>query len=406
MARTSLPKEVALALERWVAEGLLPPATATHLRAEAEAHAERASRRRGQYLVGITAAAVLVLAAGAFAAWSWPLLSAGVRSTVLLVAGVLVAVTGRVVAERPRWRPGGELLEAAGLSVLLVAFEYSSRAWPDRSAGGVAVGVLALAAPVLGLPAALARGRFMAAVHAALSFAFLGIFLDRAVGLGGDALVWTLDAVLVAATTLLVLRLRAVARSGESETPWALPAFAGAMYAGLVLVMATAMGPLGLTDQAAWAADAWLAVVTALTLWGLHRAPPALQLDGLQRQLELCVILAIPLAFWTVLGALSGSNAAAALVVAGVGVAGLAYGLRQGASRVAMAGCLAVLAAAWFYAAEEGRGLGAVVALAFTAGLLFWLSGRIGGAAADEEDEPPEPPVAAAPTVDAGAGPL
>lgn len=383
----SLPRVLAAALERWEAARLVSPEQADDLRAEAEAHAEREGRRRGQYLVGITAAVVLILAAGAFTSWAWPQLARGARSTVLAVVGIAVAVAGRALEDRTRWRPAAYLLQTGGMVVLLMAFVHSGEAWSDGSPGGLVVGLLALATPLLAAPGALGRRGPMPAVHAALSLAFLAVFLDRATTLSGDAIVWILDGVLVAMTALLLVRLRRVA-AGE-EAPWALPAFVGAVYAGLVLVVSTAVGPFGLESDAVWAADAWLAVVTGLTLWGLHRAPPALQRDGFRRQLVLCVLMAVPLGFWTALEGLDAPDEVAALLVAAVGAAALRYGLRRGASQVAMAGSVAVLAASWFYAVERGRALGAVLALVLTAALLFWLSGRIGrdDDALDGEDD-------------------
>ncbi|MBW3534039.1 MAG: hypothetical protein KY453_02285 [Gemmatimonadetes bacterium] len=372
----ALPRVLAAALERWQEAGLVTAEQARDLRAEAEGHAARDGRRRGQYLMGITAAVVLVLAAGAFTSWAWPMLSQGARSMVLAAVGVAVALAGRVLEDRSRWRPAAYLLQTGGMVVLLMAFVHSGEAWSDGSPGGLVVGLLALVTPLLATPTALGRRGPMPAVHAALSFAFLAVFLDRATTLSNDAIVWILDGVLVAVTALLLARLRRVAAGDEA--PWALPAFVGAVYAGLVLVVATALGPFGLGDDAVWAADVWLAVVTALTLWGLHRAPPALQRDGFRRQLVLCVLLAVPLGFWTALEGLDAPDEVAALLVAAVGAAALRYGLRRSASQVVMAGSVAVLAASWFYAVERGRALGAVLALVLTAALLFWLSGRIG----------------------------
>lgn len=371
----SLPGSLDAALERWREKGLLTAAQAEALRAEAEAHGAREGLRRGQYLLGITAAVVLVMAALAFGSWAWPRLAEGWRSVLLALLGVAVAVTGRALEPRMRWRPAAHLLETAGLGVLLVACIHSGEAWGDGSAGGIAAGALALAVPLLTAPAALVRGRAMAAVHAALSFAFLAVFLDRATTLSGDAIVWILDGVLVAATVLLLLRLR---RATHGETAWALPAFVGALWAGLVLVVATALGPLDLESEAAWAADLWLLITTGLTLWGLHRAPPALQRAWYRHQLVACVLLAVPLVFFTALETLDAPDWVAALLVAAVGAAALRYGLGRGAPGVAVAGSVAVLAAAWFYAVEQGRALGAFVALALTAAFLFWLSGRLG----------------------------
>jgi hypothetical protein len=221
----------------------------------------------------------------------------------------------------------------------------------------------------------------MPAVHVALGFAFLAMFLDRATPLSDDAIVWTLDAVLVVVVAGLVLRLRE--SRGEPEEAWALNAFVAALYSGLVIVFFTALGPLNLSSDAVWALDVWLAIVAALTLWGTHRAPPALQRGWFGEQLALCVLFAIPFAFYTVLEALDLDGTGlgtevAALVVGGIGGLAMTYGLAQEERSVLIAGCIALLSAAWYYGIDRGGALGAVAALAATAALLFWLSARLG----------------------------
>ena len=66
--------------------------------------------------------------------------------------------------------------------------------------------------------------------------------------------------------------------------------------------------------------------------------------------------------------------------------ASLTYGIRLRAEATLRTGALAVVVAAWYFGVEQGGAIGAVLALAFTAGLLFWLSTRIGrdGAGTDE----------------------
>jgi hypothetical protein len=77
--------------------------------------------------------------------------------------------------------------------------------------------------------------------------------------------------VLLVATVLLVGKLR---EDPDGRLyPWALNAFVAAMYAGFVLILATALMPLDWSDEVAWPLDAWLLLVVALTLWGIHRAP-------------------------------------------------------------------------------------------------------------------------------------
>ena len=294
-----------------------------------------------------------------------------------MATGFAVHFLGLRVEPRERWRPAGYLLQTAGLVVLLGAFMYSERPWPDMSPPALAIGLVCLVLPLVLAYRSVGRDPFMPAVHVALGFAFLAVFLDRATPLGDDAIVWTLDGVLAVVVIGLVARLRA--SGGGPDEEWALNAFVAALYAGLVLVIATALGPLDLDSDSVWAIDLWLAIVTALTLWGLHAAPPALQREWFGHQLALCVAFAIPLAFYTTLEALDASAEVAALTVGALGGIAMAYGLRREDRHVLSAGCLALLSGAWYYGVDRGGALGAVAALAATAALLFWLSARLGG---------------------------
>lgn len=371
-----VPRDVQAALERWRERGLLDREQARALAAEAEDHAGRSGRRAFQYVLAATGGIVVVIAAGVLGEWAWPLLGYEGRSLVLVATGFAVHFLGLRVEATERWRPAGYLLQTAGLVVLLGASMYSERPWPDLSPPAVAIGAVGLVLPLVLTYRAIGRDPIMPAVHVALGFAFLAVFLDRATPLSDDAIVWTLDAVLAVVAAGLVLRLRR--GTAEPEEAWALNAFVAALYAGLVLVVATAVGPLGLESDAVWAMDAWLALAAGLTLWGIHRGPPALQRDWFGRQLALCVTAAVPLGFVTTLDALDAGAEAAALVVGGVGAVAMAYGLGRDERAVLVAGCIALLAAAWYYGVERGGALGAVGALAATAALLFWLSARLG----------------------------
>lgn len=276
---------------------------------------------------------------------------------------------GLEVESRERWRPAGFLLQTSGLLIVLGAAMYSERPWPDLSASALAVGLVCLIVPLLLAYRSVGRDPFMPAVHVALGFAFPAVFLDRATPLSDDAIVSAFDAVLVVVVLGLVLRLRR--STGAPEEEWALNAFAAALYAGLVIVMFTALGPLDLEADAVWVLDLWLALVTALTLWGLHRAPPALQRGWFGGQLGLCVLFWIPLGFFTIIEKLDLPAEAATVGVGGVGGLALAYG------------CVRRIARCWWPAASRccrppgttvssgGGALGAVAALAATAALLF-----------------------------------
>jgi hypothetical protein len=380
-AVTRLPRAVAEALERWERDRLLSVEQVAALRAEAAEHAGRSGRRGFQYVLAATGGVVALITAGVLADWIWPQLGDAGRSLVLIAVGFAVHFLGQQVETRERWQPAGYLLQTSGLLVVLGAFMYSERPWPDVSAPAIAIGVVGLLLPLVLAYRAVGRDPFMPAVHVALGFAFLAVFLDRATPLDDDAIVWTLDAVLLVVVAGLVLRLRR--STGVPEEAWALNAFVAALYAGLVLILFTGLGPLDLSEDTVWAMDLWLTVVTALTLWGIHGAPPALQRSWFGEQLALCVGFAIPLAFYSVLEALDLEATgvepeAAALAVGAVGGLAVAHGLRHEQRSVLAAGCIALVAAAWYYGIDRGGVLGAVLALAATAALLFWLSARLG----------------------------
>ncbi|MSR37000.1 MAG: DUF2157 domain-containing protein, partial [Gemmatimonadetes bacterium] len=292
-------KDVAAALERWARDGLLSPDQARELGAEAEAHAGSGGRRAFQYVLAATGGVVVVIAASVLAQWAWPRMGDSGRSMVLMSVGFLVHFLGLRVEPRDRWRPAGYFLQTAGLLILLGAFMYSERPWPDLSPQALVIGLACLVLPLVLTYRSVGRDPFMPAVHVALGFAFLAVFLDRATPLTDDGIVWTLDAVLLLVVIGLVLRLRRA--TGTAEEEWALNAFVAALYAGLVMVVFTAIGPLDLESNTVWALDLWLAIVVALTLWGLHAAPPSLQRGWFGQQLALCVVFAIPLAFYTTL---------------------------------------------------------------------------------------------------------
>ena len=364
------------ALERWERKALISPELAVRLRQEAVDAAEAGTARLSQYVVAATAAIVTLIAAGVFLEWAWPLMDAASRMGLLAAAGLGVSLWGTRLETLRRWVPAALLMQVAGLGLLTVAFVYSKNAWADGTAGGIAVGAAALTVPALLAPRTLRRNVLLPAVHLCFGLGFVAIFLDRATPFAGDTVIWVVDGVFlaVAATTVALLR-----RDPDGRRhPWALNAFVAAAYAAAVLVLITAIGPLDLDAGAMYPLDVWLALLAALTLWGIHRSPVGLRRDWFEDQLALCVLFWVPLGFGTAMEALNGPSELALIFVGTVAVLGFAYALRYRARRILAASALAFIAAVWFWAADRAGALGAVAGLAFAAGLLFWLSGRVG----------------------------
>ena len=377
------------ALDRWERAKLLSPEVAASLRAEAQRHAAQSGRRTAQYALAATGGAVLLVAAGVLGDWLWPRMEVGGRTLVLALVGVAVHGIGLYLRWGERWRPASYLLQTAGLLILLGTYMYSEAAWADVTAGGTVIGVLALMTPLVAAPRSLLRREpVMPGVHLALFLGFLAVFLDRATSLSADAIVWVLDAVLVVLAALLLLELRR-AREAE-ETEWALNAFVMALYAGLVLLITTSMGPLNLEEESVYPIDVWLLLVTGLTLWAIHGAPPALQRHWYERQLGLAILMWIPLLFFTVDELLDAPSEVAALCIATVGALGLRHAIRYGGRSTLASSCLALTLAAWYYGVDRGGALGAVLALAATAALLFWVSTRVGWRGGGADAETPE----------------
>jgi hypothetical protein len=273
------------ALDRWVGRELIDTELERKLRADVEELTARERARWSQYALAATGAVVLLIAAGAFVTWAWPDMGPAARVGVLVVAAVTVQVLGMALQGRERWVPPSYLMQTAGLGILLAAVAYSENAWSDGTPGAVAIGLIGLLFPTGTAVLSIRRGPVMPAVHAAAGFAFLGLFLDRTFPLDGDIVIWILDGVLVLA--LLVLGHQIRAGLGEEGSDWVLNAFAATLWVGLVLVLLTAAEPLDLEDAAVVPVNAWWLLLVAITLWGIHRAPPALQRSWFDLELGL-----------------------------------------------------------------------------------------------------------------------
>ena len=368
--------DIESALERWQEAELISVELAEQLRAEHAESQRRGRRRFLQYAVSGTAGILLVIAAVTFFAWSWPELGAGARTFVIAGTGIAIVLLGMRLESARRYVPVTYALQTSGLILLLAACVYSMEAWDNTTAGGVVVSLLALATPVATIPVFVRRNPVMPAVATALGYGFLAAFLFRAFDLDADIIIWILDGALLA--TLAVLGLMLHAGRAESVSRRTLYAFAVSLYAGYAMAGMTAAGPLELGEDTLLALDAWLLLVTALALWGIHRAPAALRSARYSWHLAASVLLAIPLGFGTTLEVYDLPPLGAAAVLAGAGACGLGYGLARDARHLVLCSCATIVSAAWYLGVDAGDRLGTVLALAFTAALFFWVATRLG----------------------------
>ncbi|MGI9626952.1 MAG: hypothetical protein ACR2QM_08965, partial [Longimicrobiales bacterium] len=261
------------AIERWTEKGMIGPEVASSLTAEATEWAERSGSRSAQYAVATAGAVVAVIAAATFLSWAWPTLEDTGQAIVLGLIGVGLQAIGLGVEGRIRWRPVGYLLQVAGLAILLIAVVHSERVWSDGSAVAMLFGALALLTPLAMIPVTAPRNSFMPAVHTAFGYAFLFLFLDRALGLEWEQSIWVLDLVLIASLVAFAMRFR---RDPEGSG-WAVGALVAALFAGMILVILTGVGPLDRGEDAVLGADLWYLVIAVLTLWGIHQPDPHLR---------------------------------------------------------------------------------------------------------------------------------
>lgn len=376
-------KSVFAAIRRWEDKTLVDGALADRLRAEVAESSAAGTQRLFQYVLAATAAVILLIASGVFLDWAWPRMTELLRSALLALAGLAVHLGGTRLEGRQRWLPAGYLMQTAGLVLLAVALAYSERAWADASAGGIAVGLVALAVPfALGIRT-LRLNDVMPAIHFAMGLEFLVIFLDRATPLQDQSIIWIVDGVLLAAMVGVLMLLR---RDQNLERhPWALNAFSVALYAGFVLVLFSAEA-LNLGDDVVYALDAWLILTVSVTVYGIHWAPEGLRRETFGSQVALLQLAWIPLGFASTVGVVDGPPEAALVAVGGSGVAGFLYARQNRVRAILAVSALSFVSGAWYWGVERGGALGAVFALAATAVLLFWLSGKSSDAETGSRD--------------------
>jgi hypothetical protein len=368
------PRRIDQALDRWTDKGLLSPEQAAELRAEAEVEHRAGTRRWGQLLVGILGAVALILAAGLFAERSWGSLSWAGRTAVLVSGGLGVWGLGWAVRRGSGWQVPGILLQAGGQGVVLVGLAYSANAWPSGTPAAWGVGLAALVTLAVLGPLGFHEGVLMSALQTALSLLYLALFLDRALDLDADTIVWCLDGVVAMAVAAQILLM---GRWAEDQRDRALMALATSLWAGLVMVVITGFGPLDASTSGVLGMDLWLVLIAGLTLWGIHRAPTELRRDAYELNLALCVAVGGFLAMYTLGETFNLDSAGAGVGGVAVGALGMIYGLRHGATEALLAGSGVALFATWVFAIGEAGALGGVVALLVSAAVLFWLSTRL-----------------------------
>jgi len=367
-------KLVLEAIRRWEDKVLLDGELADRLRAEVEEDSAAGTQRLFQYALATTGAVILLIAGGVFTDWAWPLMTEALRAGLLCLVGLGVHLGGVRIEGGRRWLPAAYLMQTAGLALLIFGLMYSDNAWPDMSAGGIASGVVALAVPfVLGLRT-LRLNPVMPAVHLAMGLIFLTVFFARATPLLGKDILWVVDGVLLLAV-LRMMRILAGDPGGE-RYPWALNAFAVSLYAGFVLMFFTAGISLDLGQDAIYPMDAWLFLMMAVTVYGIHWAPEGLRRGWFGLQLALCQLAWIPLGMVSTVEVAAGPPEAALMAVGGSGIAGFLYARRNGVREILAVSALSFVIGAWYWGVERAGALGAVAALVVTAGLLFWASGK------------------------------
>lgn len=362
------------AIRRWRAKGLIDATLAARLSAEAAAASREEQQRQGEHALAAVGAAVLGIALIVFFAWAWPSLAEGARLAVLLGSGVLVFGAGTMVLDHTRWMAVGQGLHALGTLLLLGGFAYSEELWARASMPAQAIGLASVLTPLALARLGLSRHPNTSALATGVFFAFLYVGLSRATTWEPDTIIWTLDAALLALFAWLWLRTE---RLGRPLDPREVAVLTTALFAGFLFAALTAMGPLGMDRWAVLPVDAWLALLLALGFAGLaHDAPPVPH-EWLTGIVAAGALLALPLAFWTLAGAAELPYAATSALIAALGGVWLTLAMQAALPQLLPPGALTLLAAAWYFAIRAGGALLAAVALALTAGVMFWTSTRM-----------------------------
>ncbi|NNK62965.1 MAG: hypothetical protein HKO98_07105, partial [Gemmatimonadetes bacterium] len=341
---------------------------------EARSEHDADTLRVGQLLTAVTGAVALFLAGALFVSQTWPSLSESARTTVLGVLSAAIWLLGRVLSSRERWTRIGEVIQVAGMALAAFALVYSDNAWGEGSLGARVVGASALVIPIVLGPLAWKSSVGMVAAHTALSLVFAALFLDRALGLDFEAIVWVLDALLVVALGVLWLRVKDRWDRGVHRD---LVALTTGLYAGLVLVFFTGAGVLDWDEGTIWAIDVWWLGMVGLTMWGAAHTPGDAERDVIETHMAACVLLGTFFIGFTGAEALSVPAEAWAIGAAAVGAAGLFWGLRVRNIPTVGASTLALIGVLWVYAMDQADAGVAAAAMAVTAILLFWVASRI-----------------------------
>ena len=153
------------ALRRWRTKGLLSPELAQALETEVREELRGESGRWAQFALAATGGSILIIAGGTFLAWVWPEMGFAGQSLILGIVGISVLALGVRLLGPGRLLPVAYLLQLAASILLVMALAYSENAWPDRTAGGILAGILALLLPVSIIALALRKDPVLSLIH-------------------------------------------------------------------------------------------------------------------------------------------------------------------------------------------------------------------------------------------------
>lgn len=375
------------AIRRWQAKGLIDSSLARALSEENAATALVEQRREGEHTIDAVGAVVLFIGLVVFFVWAWPHLAETTRVFGLFGAGAALFAAGSLIAARTTMTPAGHALQAIGTVVLLGSYIYSEEAWQQATRPAQAVGLVSVITPFVLARLGLGRAPLTAAVAVAAGFTFLYTGLARATTSGPNPIIWTLDAALVALLAWLWFRTQRLRRVLD---PVEIAVLTIGLVVGLLFTLLTAIGPLGMERWAVLPLDAWVLLVLALGFAGLRLDSPPVPHAWLSQIIGGTALLSIGLAFWTIALAAELPYQVTALLVGGLGALWIGVGLRISLGALVQVGALSVISAAWYFSMNAGGALTAAAALAVTAGVLFWVSGRMRGATRSPAS-PPSP---------------